>query len=278
MRCEIYRRVIVNGGGRGDRNVADVVAARKLLTEDPDTTRIRFPFHSAVNWSFDFHRWNWQWCTQGFSFPSTIVISNKSARSSSKSGLLCFVRVVNLGDASASSFIAILLARYPFLLIFPVYSFHSTVDLHCSLLTLGLVSLSVSPSNKYSTHSNRTCPSSIFETVSGSSPLELALGITLWSPSDPPFSCRLGLFLSPGWTVPESDRELLDDMFDKLSGAATETFFHFICSYAEFSALAFDHWVPWELDTWWSPSGLVLIATRLSDLHFIYFLCFHANS
>jgi hypothetical protein len=53
----------------------------------------------------------------------------------------------------------------------------------------------------------------------GHYPDELGLCVTLWSPSNPPFGARPAIFLPPGWQVSDYDRGLLDDLFEKLSGA-----------------------------------------------------------
>jgi hypothetical protein len=53
----------------------------------------------------------------------------------------------------------------------------------------------------------------------GHCPDELGLRVTLWSPSDPPFSARPAIFLPPGWQVSAYDRGLLNDLFYELSGA-----------------------------------------------------------
>jgi hypothetical protein len=61
--------------------------------------------------------------------------------------------------------------------------------------------------------------SGVISDVSGQSATELGLCLTFWSPSDPPFTWPPGIFLPPGWQVSDYDRDLLDDIFYKLSGA-----------------------------------------------------------
>jgi hypothetical protein len=57
----------------------------------------------------------------------------------------------------------------------------------------------------------RVWVSGVTSDFSGQSPAEVGLCVSLWSPSDPSFKCRPGIFLPPGWQASDDDRDFLSD-------------------------------------------------------------------
>jgi hypothetical protein len=62
--------------------------------------------------------------------------------------------------------------------------------------------------------------SGVISDVSSSAPEELGLCVTLWSPSDPAFSCRRGLYVPVGATIGDFDLTVIRDIFCRLTSSS----------------------------------------------------------